>query len=194
MSGASSLAGARRFAGEVIIAAELRHDVIADGLVIGCLGTDEAMLEVVSDLVGRGLRVKVFEDRPRRVLPRRRLGILRRAEVLAVAGDALGAARRAATVTGLGAIGRPIGALQREVDDRSASALRHRQVPDRWTRRQLTPLPFDRRPPVRHDHYLRAVASLGCDFVTWPVASVTLAGIRTCDGIEHRLDLLVVAA
>lgn len=182
-----------RFAGISISAADARVEAIGPGLVIGCLGTDDAMLDVVSDLVADGRQVKVFDDRPRQVLPRLRIAACRGAQVLSLAGTVVGAAGGVGSAAGLGLLAAPLSHLRTQIDDRSAAALRRQQVPDRWTRRQLTPHRFDRRPPARHDRYLAAVASAGCELVSWPVASVTATGIRTCDGIEHRLDLLVLA-
>lgn len=181
------------FTGRVVFAADFEVAAVAPDAVIGCLGTDRAMLDVVADLVEAGRRVKLFEERPRQVLPAHRTPLPRRAEVLSWAGTLVGLARSAARVMRLDPADRPLARLRDEVDGRSAAALRRRQVPDRWTRRQLTPSRFDRRPALRHDRYLRCVASAGCDLVTWPVAAVTAGGVRTCDGIEHRLDIVVVA-
>lgn len=182
-----------RFAAGAVTSTELRVGMIHPGEVVGCLGTDEAMLDVVSDLVAAGHRTKVFDDRPRQLLPRLTPGVARRAEALSLAAVAAGASRSFVSHVGAGWIAGPLTSLRAELEDRSAAALRRRQVPDRWTRRQLTPLPFDRRPPVRHDRYLAAFASSCCELVSWPVASVCSTGLRTCDGIEHRLDVLVVA-
>lgn len=181
------------FAAGAISASDLRGDAIGEGDVVGCLGTDAAMLEVVSDLVAAGHRIKVFDDHPRQLLPHLRPGVVRRAETLTLVAAAVGAAGTIAATARLGVVAAPLACLRTELDDRSAAALRRRHVPDRWTRRQLTPLPHDRRPPVRHDRYLAAIASTRCELVTWPVAAVTATGLRTCDGIEHRIDVLVVA-
>jgi cation diffusion facilitator CzcD-associated flavoprotein CzcO len=181
------------FAAGAVFASDLRVEAIGEGDVVGCLGTDAAMLDIVSDLATTGHRVKVFDGHPRQLLPHLRFGVVRRAEALALTAVAVGVAGTVAATARFGVVTAPLACLRTELDDRSAAALRRRHVPDRWTRRQLTPLPFDRRPPMRHDRYLAAIASSRCELVTWPVASVTATGLRTCDGIEHRLDVLVVA-
>ncbi|MFE0021426.1 FAD-dependent oxidoreductase [Amycolatopsis sp. NPDC059021] len=67
------------------------------------------------------------------------------------------------------------------------------QVKDPWVRRLLTP---DRRFGSR-----RLAASLGyfatlrrpnCKLITWPVYAVAEQGVRTAEGIEHRVDCIVL--
>ena len=182
------------FTGRVLPSSTLDIDDVAPGEVVGCVGTDAAMLHVVSTLVDAGRSIKVFEDQPRRVLPRRGPLLPRRAEVLAAAGRAIALAGSAiGQVVRISLVGHHLAGAPGGVEGRSAAALRARQVRDRWTRRQLTPSRFDRRRPLRHDRYLAAVGSSRCVLVSWPIASFTQQGIRTCDGIEHRLDVLIVA-
>jgi hypothetical protein len=46
---------------------------------------------------------------------------------------------------------------------------------------------------VHSDEYYRAIDSGSCLFVSWPIARITALGVRTCDGLEHRVDAIVVA-
>lgn|GEM_PF-2653042 len=65
------------------------------------------------------------------------------------------------------------------------------QVRDSWMRRQLTP---DSATVVRsHSRYYRALQQPNCKLVTWPIATLAPLGIRTVDGIEHRVDCIVFA-
>ncbi|MEV5651509.1 NAD(P)/FAD-dependent oxidoreductase [Nocardia sp. NPDC052254] len=65
------------------------------------------------------------------------------------------------------------------------------QVRDKWVRRQLTPEGgTDIR---RHSHYYRALQQPNCRLVTWPIATLAPLGIRTVDGIEHRVDCIIFA-
>ncbi|MRH88909.1 hypothetical protein GFY24_15890 [Nocardia sp. SYP-A9097] len=64
-------------------------------------------------------------------------------------------------------------------------------VRDSWMRRQLTP---DTAIGVRlHSGYYRALTRPNCKLVTWPIARVAPLGIRTVDGVEHRVDCIIYA-
>lgn len=67
------------------------------------------------------------------------------------------------------------------------------QVRDGWTRRQLTP----QQPPepgnvIRSNRYYRALQRGDVQLVTWPIAGVVAAGVRTADGLEHHVDVIVI--
>lgn len=183
------------FAGRVLLSSSLDIDDVLPGDVVGCLGTDAAMLQVVCTLVDTGRSIKIFEDQPRRILPRRGPLPPRRAEVLAALGRAIAVAGSAiGPVARIDPVGHHLASLREGFEGRSAAALRARHVSDRWTRRQLTPSRLDQRRPLRSDRYLAALGSPRCVLVSWPVASFTPQGIRTCDGLEHRLDVLIVTS
>ncbi|GAD82459.1 NAD(P)/FAD-dependent oxidoreductase [Nocardia asteroides] len=75
---------------------------------------------------------------------------------------------------------------------RSAALLNLRvQVRDSWLRHRLTP---DASAGVAvHGSYYRTLRLPHCTLVTWPIARLVPAGIRTVDGIEHRVDVIVHA-
>ncbi|RMI35432.1 NAD(P)/FAD-dependent oxidoreductase [Nocardia stercoris] len=65
------------------------------------------------------------------------------------------------------------------------------QVRDSWLRQRLTP---DQTAGVAlHNQYYRTLQQPGCTLVTWPIARLAPLGIRTVDGIEHRVDTIVYA-
>jgi cation diffusion facilitator CzcD-associated flavoprotein CzcO len=68
------------------------------------------------------------------------------------------------------------------------------QVKDPWLRRQLTPdfRPGCKRMLVSSDYY-PALQRDNCKLIDWPIATLSPAGIRTSDGIEHHLDCIVFA-
>ncbi|MVU78677.1 hypothetical protein GPX89_15665 [Nocardia sp. ET3-3] len=73
----------------------------------------------------------------------------------------------------------------------AAEANLRAQVGDSWQRRQLTP---DRPAAVRvHGRYYRALARANCTLVSWPIARFAPLGIRTVDGVEHRVDCIIYA-
>jgi cation diffusion facilitator CzcD-associated flavoprotein CzcO len=187
VAGRKDLADIVSFHGPVVTSAEaLRHPVPTEGT-IACIGTDQAMVDLLGELVRGGARIKVFEDRPRLVLP-----------------DGMGLCPRPAAV--LRAVSVPVEVLGRVVPlpalrrarttlrQRSGSLHRRRSLRDPWVRRQLTPSSFDRRRALGGDSYYAALASPACQVISWPVARITPTGVRTCDGLEHRVDRIIVAS
>ncbi|GAB0102195.1 hypothetical protein JMUB6875_11620 [Nocardia sp. JMUB6875] len=74
---------------------------------------------------------------------------------------------------------------------RVAEANLRAQVGDSWQRRQLTP---DRPADVRvHGRYYRALGRDNCTLISWPIARLAPLGIRTVDGVEHRVDCIIYA-
>jgi len=68
------------------------------------------------------------------------------------------------------------------------------QVSDPWLRRQLTPdfTPGCKRMLISSDYY-PALQRDNCKLIDWPIATMSPAGIRTSDGIEHHVDCVVFA-
>lgn len=188
----AQLPGIIDFAGPVTTAASLDIAEVEAGAVVACLGSDQALLDAVVVLAASGHRVKVFEDRPRLVLPEGG-GRPGRAEVLAgVARPLRALATGGAGIPTLPPVRRCLGAAAVRAQRLAGSRHRHRLVPDPWMRRQLTPSRHDHRPPLYSDGYYRALGSEQAQLVSWPIARITPIGIRTCDGLEHRIDHLVV--
>ncbi|PWN01004.1 FAD-dependent oxidoreductase [Nocardioides silvaticus] len=64
-------------------------------------------------------------------------------------------------------------------------------VRDTWTRRLLTPGRFGGRDVIVSRSYYRALQRSNCKLITWPVYAVVTQGVRTAEGIEHRVDVLI---
>lgn len=189
----AQLPGIVDFAGPVTTAASLDIADIDLGEVVACLGSDQAQLDAVGDLAGAGHRVKVFEDRPRLVLPEGG-GIPGRAELLAgVAGPLRTVATCGAPIPMLPSVRSGLTAAATRAQRLAGSRHRHRHLGDPWVRRQLTPSRHDHRPALYSDGYYRALGGGQAQLVSWPIARITATGIRTCDGLEHRVDHLIVA-
>ncbi|WP_280218733.1 hypothetical protein [Nocardia neocaledoniensis] len=65
------------------------------------------------------------------------------------------------------------------------------QVRDSWMRYRLTP--DDDAGVAVHDSYYRTLRQPHCRLVTWPIARLAPRGVRTVDGLEHRVDTIVFA-
>lgn len=188
----AELNGIVEFDGPVVDAAAADPTALCSGT-IACIGTDQAMVDLVPALADAGCRVKVFEDRPRLVLPD---AVVRsgRAGVFAAIATGVGGARQAGR-------GLPVpDGLCRAIDDEhvrlqrwAGSLHRRRHLADPWLRRQLTPRRGDDRDPLHGDGYYSAIGTDRCQLVSWPIARITSGGVRTCDGLEHRVDVIVVA-
>ncbi|APE33453.1 hypothetical protein BOX37_05130 [Nocardia mangyaensis] len=65
------------------------------------------------------------------------------------------------------------------------------QIHDSWLRHRLTP--DDTAGVAVHNSYYRTLRQPHCTLVTWPIARLAPLGVRTVDGIEHRVDTIVYA-
>ncbi|RZQ65637.1 FAD-dependent oxidoreductase [Amycolatopsis suaedae] len=66
------------------------------------------------------------------------------------------------------------------------------QVKDPWIRRLLTPGRFGSRRLATGPGYYGALRRPHCTLVTWPVYAFTAGGVRTAEGVEHRVDCVVL--
>lgn len=79
---------------------------------------------------------------------------------------------------------------------RTASRLYLRfAVHDAWTRRQLTPhRRFDSRRVTVSPSYYAALQDPRTRLVHWPAYAIVDQGVRTADGVEHHVDVVIVGA
>jgi cation diffusion facilitator CzcD-associated flavoprotein CzcO len=165
--------GLDRYRGRVIRAADWDAGLVRGDDHVAVIGTGASAVRIIPELVRIAASVKVFQHTPAWVLPA--TGIV-----------APSAARTAFAFMPAN----QRGALVRRV------ALRHlkRQVRDPWLRRQLTPVGRAHVAPalVSNDFY-PALQQANCKLITWPIATLSPAGVRTGDGIEHRVDCILFA-
>lgn len=66
-------------------------------------------------------------------------------------------------------------------------------VRDPWTRRRLTPdARFNRHRPRVDGRYYAALQEPHCTLISWPVYALVPGGVRSAEGIEHRVDCIVL--
>ncbi|WP_280236087.1 flavin-containing monooxygenase [Nocardia cyriacigeorgica] len=191
-----SIPGIEDYQGHKIHSARWDHDYDFTGKRVAVVGTGASAVQIVPELVRRAGKVKVFQRTPGWVLPRvnrstneltkevyRRLPV---AESLARQGWFWGHESVA-----LGVVWNT--PLTRVVESVAKLHLRS-QVRDPWLRRQLTP---DFRAGCKRllmtSDYYPALQRDNCTLVTWPIARISEQGIRTAEGIEHRVDCIVFA-
>ena len=70
-----------------------------------------------------------------------------------------------------------------------------RSVRDPWMRRLLTPDDrFGEHAATSSHGFYPAIQAENCKLIRWPVYAVTEHGVRSAEGIEHRVDVIVVPA
>jgi cation diffusion facilitator CzcD-associated flavoprotein CzcO len=165
--------GLASYRGRIVRATDPDTGLVAAGEHVAVIGTGARAIRIIPELVRVAASVKVFQQSPRWVLPRTPAP----APAAARAAFALvPAAQRAALVR------------------RVARQHLRRQVRDPWLRRQLTPTRRTGALPalVSNDFY-PALQRPNCKLITWPIATLCPGGVRTSDGIEHRVDCIVLA-
>jgi len=188
--------GLDSYEGHKIHSADWDHDYDFTGKRVAVVGTGASAVQIVPELVKKAEFVKVFQRTPGWVLPRVDMPIPGLAQtVFAKVPGAQRLAREAlfwgheVSATAL-VWDTPLTNLVAQL----GRAQLRLQVKDPWLRRQLTPdfTPGCKRMLISSDYY-PALQRDNCKLITWPIATMCPAGIRTSDGIEHRFDAVVFA-
>lgn len=169
------LRGAETYRGTQIHCTRWQQQAGIAGKRVAIIGSGAAIARVLPPVAAKARKVTVFQHDPVWVLPHPPLPEL--------PGEVDGLLR----LTQEWAVRRLPFALTRRV----AAANLRLQVRDSWIRRQLTP-----ETPTAvacHNNYYRALRRPNCKLITWPIARLAPHGIRTVDGIEHRVDCIVYA-
>ena len=188
--------GLETYRGHKIHSARWDHDYDFTGKRVAVIGTGASAVQIIPELVKLAGFVKVFQRTPGWVLPR--LDVATPPALQAVFAKAPATQQLArqllfwgheATATAM-VWNTPLTSLVA----RLGQAHIRTQVKDPWLRRQLTPdfAPGCKRMLVSSDYY-PALQRDNCKLIDWPIATLSPAGIRTSDGIEHHLDCIVFA-
>lgn len=188
--------GLNSYAGHKIHSARWDHDYDFTGKRVAVIGTGASAIQIIPELVKQAKFVKVFQRTPGWVLPRLDTAIAPAVqELFAKVPAAQQLARQAlfwgheASATAL-VWDTPLTALVAQL----GKAHLRMTVKDPWLRRQLTPdfTPGCKRMLISSDYY-PALQRDNCKLIDWPIATLSPAGIRTSDGVEHHLDAIVFA-
>lgn len=159
--------GADSYTGEWIHCTGWDHRRDLTGRRVAVIGGGAAVARILPAVAANAERVTVFQTDPVWVLPRPPFPFPAAAQELA--------------------LHLPTPALHL-----AARANLRLQVADSWVRRQLTP---DAPTDIRwHNHYYAALQRENCKLISFPIATFVPLGLRTVDGIEHRVDCVVFAA
>lgn len=188
--------GLESYQGHKILSSSWDHEYDLQGKHVAVIGTGASAVQIVPELVKTAASVKVFQRTAGWVLPRPDFAVPKPVQSLFARVPATQRASRAALYLGHEALATglvwnsPVTTLIQRV----ALANLHHQVKDGWLRRQLTP---DFRAGCKRmlasSDYYPALQAPNCKLISWPIATVSPAGIRTSDGVEHALDCIVFA-
>lgn len=188
--------GLDTYAGHKIHSAGWDHDYDFAGKRVAVIGTGASAVQIVPELVKTAAMVKVFQRTPGWVIPRIDFRMPGPVQSLFAKVPATQSLAREALFWGHEASATALvwkSPLSSAVA-RMAKRHLHQQVSDPWLRRQLTPdfTPGCKRMLVSSDYY-PALQRDNCKLIDWPIATLSPAGIRTSDGVEHHLDAIVFA-
>ncbi|WP_413767396.1 flavin-containing monooxygenase [Rhodococcus pyridinivorans] len=173
------------FTGPVLHTAHWNHDLDLHGARVGVIGTGASAAQLVPALVDHGSRVTVFQRTPAWVLPRPRTGL----PLPYRARRTIEYWRNETLVPALTGSKRRRTALE-------ARALRHlhTQIPDPDLRLALTPsYRIGCKRIVFSDTFYPALGHPTTTLVTSPITELAADTVRTADGRQHEIDLLVHA-
>ncbi len=188
--------GVERFGGTTIHTADWDDGVDVAGKRVGVIGSGASAVQLVPELVPHAARVKVFQRTPRWTLPwPAHAGAAWDRALLRTVPFSQATARYAVLCAhepwSVNRLVRP--ALTTAIE-RVATAHLRRQVGDPWERRLLSPTyRAGGRPTLVSSDYYPALGSTNCTLLHWPIATVSEAGVRTADALEHHVDVLVLA-
>lgn len=166
-----ALRGLDAYPGPKVVLSRGLDGVALRGLRVALIGVDAHAVRLLPELARQARTLKLFQHTPHWVLP--------------------------ADSGGRGSHALPVGwgALKTRLAEWRARRHLHRQVQEPWLRRQLLPqypLGTDRGVSFSNDFY-PALLQPHCELVTWPIDRLCEDGIRTCDGLVHEVDCVIVA-
>ncbi|KMO77222.1 4-hydroxyacetophenone monooxygenase [Mycolicibacterium chubuense] len=188
--------GIDTYRGRTIHSAAWDHDFDVTGKRVAVIGTGASAVQIVPELVKTAAFVKVFQRTPGWVLPRPDVEMPTSVQALFAKVPAAQELARQVLFWGHEACAAalvwntPLSGLVAALGKAHLRAT----VKDAWLRRQLTPgfTPGCKRMLISNDYY-PALQRDNCKLIDWPIATISPAGIRTSDGVEHHLDAIVFA-
>jgi cation diffusion facilitator CzcD-associated flavoprotein CzcO len=192
--------GLEDFTGKVIRSQAWDHDYDLTGKRVAVIGTGASAVQIIPQVARLAARLHVFQRRPIWLFakPDRRLSARERWLLEHVPGlQALVHLTMSAVlelfIVGTVVFGRRVPLLTR-VPEHACRAFLRSQVRDPELRRKLTPdYGFGCKRPAMSNHYYRAFTKPTTELVTEPIERITATGVRTADGREREIDVLVLA-
>ena len=189
--------GIDAFEGKVIHTARWDHDFDLTGKTVACIGTGASALQLVPEIAGKVARLDVYQRTPIWVAPKLdpRLGPVaqRVLSVPPVRNTVRGVGTAAFDLFGNVVFQHRLGPVRSALELGLRSWMR-RQVHDPEVREALIPeYAFGCKRPSMSNTYLRSFNRDNVELVTDPIESITANAVRTVDGEERPIDVLICA-
>jgi cation diffusion facilitator CzcD-associated flavoprotein CzcO len=187
--------GLADFTGQRLHSARWDATVPLAGRRIGVIGTGSTACQLIPPLVAQAGQLTVFQRTPNWVLPRLDRPYTALDRALARLPPYNAAVRRFwHAVLEWGRRGFDEGSVARRGMLATAAAHLRRQVPDPTLRAALTPpYPLGCKRIIYANDYYPALCQPHVRLNTTAIEAITPGGVRTADGVEHALDVLVCA-
>ncbi len=193
------IAGLDTFKGTTVHTARWDHNVDLQGKRVAVIGTGASAVQLIPSIAEKVARLTVFQRTPIWCLPKldAPLAAPLRAALRHIPG--LSAAARAASQTYV-ELTFPFAAHFASVlpvagvGERAGKAFLRKQVKDPVVRDKLTPrYGLGCKRPSFSNEYLATFNRSNVDLETTSIAEITETGVRTTDGVDHPVDVLVLA-
>ncbi|MFG1791789.1 flavin-containing monooxygenase [Nocardia sp. NPDC049149] len=194
------IAGLHDFTGSLVHTAMWDHDLSLAGKRVAVIGTGATALQLIPAIVDDTAHLTVFQRTPIWVFPKNdaEVGSLGRAllsnKPLRSAARLLGTVATEVAMSGNLAGPAWLGTALRQAGEIPVRRWMRNQVDDPVLREKLTPKYGlgCKRPSMSND-YLKTFNRADVSLVTDSIERITERGVRTVDGVEHEIDVLVCA-
>jgi cation diffusion facilitator CzcD-associated flavoprotein CzcO len=188
--------GLENFAGRIFHSARWEQDWVAADRRIAVIGTGASAIQIVPELAASAAKLHVFQRTPPWILPRHDAALGPNLRSLLAGYPDLHRLYRASIYWRYESRALGFTVHKSLLAPGRWMALRHlrRQVRDPALRRRLTPdYAIGCKRVLLSDDYYPALQRGNVELVTTPIERVTEDGIRVGDGIEYRVDTIVLA-
>lgn len=189
--------GIERFAGDIFHTAEWNHNVDLDNKKIGIIGTGSTAVQVISEVAKQAKKLSVFQRTPQWLLPIGNKTISDKEK--AVLRKNPNRVNRLRSIYGWGASQLLTKAvtghkLQSWLFSNICKLNLRLSIKDKALREKLTPdYKVGCKRIIVNTTFYPAIQRQNVDLVTDGIVEITPKGVRTADGKEHELDVLVLS-
>jgi len=184
--------GASRFRGRQFHSARWDHSRSTAGERVACIGTGASAVQYVPAIAPDAAHLTVFQRTPIWIAPRFDVPFTPEQQDLFEREPAAAAALRDEIFEAYEASSFDVDAAQTREATELARSYLQRKVPDPVLRAKLTPdYPAGCKRPLMSRDWYPTFALPNVTLETTPIAELTEHGVRTVDGVEHRVDTVI---
>jgi cation diffusion facilitator CzcD-associated flavoprotein CzcO len=194
------IAGLGSFRGKVIRSQQWDHEYDLRGKRVAVIGTGSTAVQMVPPVADQASQLYVFQRRPIWVFAKPDMEISPRTQALFARVPAVQKALRVVSsaaiefvLVGITVYGKKI-RLFSDIPALACKAYLRTQIKDPVLRKKLTPAyGFGCKRPSMSNRYYQTFLRPNTELVTEGIETITATGIRTRDGVERPIDVLVLA-